>query len=288
MVVWCPVGPPQQRRAALTRWQHMRLSLLADLAYDFARPCETLLLLEPARDADQVVLSEHLSIDPSPQITRLDDPWSGERRVVFSAAGKTRIAYEATVDVARTAAPLAGLGAAAIRELPPDALRFLRPSRYCPSDRFERFVRREFGRLEGGDRVAAILDWIAGHVDYAPGVSDSATTALDTFADRAGVCRDFAHLAVALCRAGDIPARVVSAFAWNLSPQDLHAVAEVYVGARWRLVDPTGRAPVEGLVRIATGADAADVAFLSVFGEATLCAQTFSVARLDADVRDAA
>jgi transglutaminase-like putative cysteine protease len=264
----------------------MLLTVRADLTYDFAAPCETLLMLEAARRPDQRVLAEDLAITPARAATRLDDAASGERRLVVDTEGRVRLVYEARVQVTRAPGRLAGLPQDAVRALPPDALRYLRPSRYCPSDRMERFVDREFDGLRGGDRVAAILDWIAGHLDYEAGVSDAATDALDTFTDRAGVCRDFAHLAVALCRASDIPARVVSAYAWRLEPPDLHAVAEVFVGGAWRLIDPTGKAPVEGLVRVATGLDAADVAFMSVFGTAELVAQSFSVERCD--VGDAA
>lgn len=256
----------------------MLLTLRADLTYDFPTRCETLLMVEAARGADQHVLEEHLQVSPAIDLTRIDDPSGPERRVVFQAEGRVTMSYAARVEVDRAEAPLAGLPQPRIRELPPEVLRYLRPSRYCPSDRLERFVEREFGRLTGGDRAAAILDWIADHVDYEAGASDAATDALDTFTDRAGVCRDFAHLAIALCRAGDIPARAVSAYAWRLDPPDLHAVAEVFLDGAWRMVDPTRKAPVEGLVRVAQGRDAADIAFMSVFGEAQLVAQTFEVA----------
>ena len=259
----------------------MHLCVKAELTYDFASPCETLLLLEAARDAEQAILSEGLQVTPPTSLERLDDPLSGERRVVVAAAGRTSVQYRAEVEVVREPVRLPGLAQSPIRNLPTDALRYLRPSRYCPSDRFERFVKRRFGDLTGGDRIQAIIDWIASNFDYEPGVSDAATTALDTFTDRAGVCRDFAHLAIALCRASDIPARAVSAYAWRLEPADLHAVAEAYVGGAWHLVDATCKAPVEGLVRVATGADASDIAFMSIFGEAELVSQAFSVERLD-------
>jgi transglutaminase-like putative cysteine protease len=255
----------------------MTFQLRADLTYHFATPSETLLLIEAAHGPDQTVLKEALVIEPPTDMVRRDDRSSGERRVVFTASGRVRIAYEATVVAHRIETPLACAAQSLIRDLPAEALRYLRPSRFCPSDRFERFVQREFGDTAGGARVATILDWIADHVDYEAGVSDSGTTALSTFADRAGVCRDFTHLAIALFRAGDIPARAVSAYAWKLDPPDLHAVAEVFVGGAWRLVDPTGKAPIEGLVRVATGLDAADIAFMSVFGEAELIAQTFEI-----------
>ena len=258
----------------------MLFRIHADLTYDFPQASETLLLLEAAWAPDQAVRRESLVIEPGAAIARLDDSHTGERRAVFVAEGQVRIAYEAEVEVLAREIRLPDAPATPIRDLPADALRFLRPSRYCPSDRFELFVEREFGHVRGADKVQAILAWIAAHMDYRAGVSDAATTALDTFIDRAGVCRDFTHLAIALCRAADIPARAVSAYAWKLEPPDLHAVMEVYLGGSWRLLDPTGLAPIEGLVRVATGADAADIAFMSVFGTATLVDQAFSVREL--------
>ncbi|MGZ3273849.1 MAG: transglutaminase-like domain-containing protein [Caulobacteraceae bacterium] len=252
----------------------------AALTYDFPKPRETLLLLEAARTPDQAVHAETLAFDPEVEAARLDDSVTGERRVVFTAAGRQTIAYEATVEVLTRDLGLAGAATTPVRDLPPEALRYLHGSRYCPSDRFERFARRRFGHVEGGDKVQAILDWMAQGMTYEIGVSDSATTAIDTFVDRAGVCRDFAHLMIAICRAADIPARAVSAYAWKLKPEDLHAVVEVYVGGRWRLIDPTGKAPVDGLVRVATGLDAAEIAFMTIFGEAELVSQSFSIRRL--------
>ncbi|MDP3660624.1 transglutaminase family protein [Phenylobacterium sp.] len=260
----------------------MRFNIEARLAYAFATPCEVLLLLEAARSDDQIVHAETLILPPQAQMARLDDDGNGERRAVFVANGRADITYSAEVEVLPRNAALAGERAAAIRELPSEALPYLRSSRYCPSDRFTRFVDRQFGALSGGDKVAAILDWIAHEVDYVGGVSDASTTALDTFVDRAGVCRDFTHLAISLCRAADIPARAVSAYAWRLEPPDLHAVAEVYLGGQWRLIDPTGLAPIDGLVRVATGLDAADIAFMTIFGSAQLIEQSFEIWELAA------
>jgi transglutaminase-like putative cysteine protease len=255
----------------------MRFNIRAQLAYRAHEPCEVLLLVEAARTTEQTVLSERLTITPDGDVARIDDDITGERRVVFTARDRFEVDYAAEVEVTPEVVGLAGLPAMAIRDLPGEALRYLRPSRYCPSDRFEAFVHREFARYAGGDKVAAISEWITGHLDYRGGVSHSGTTALDTFVDRAGVCRDFAHLTISLCRAADIPARAVSAYAWQLQPPDLHAVAEVYLGGRWHLVDSTCLAPVEGLVRVATGADAADVAFMTLFGTGEMISQSFDI-----------
>ena len=262
----------------------MRLFVQASLAYRFPQAAEVLLLLEAARSPDQAVHDEHLEITPSVHVARLDDSQTGERRVVFTAEGDVEVTYWATVEVLARDPDLYRAAPTRVRDLPPDALKYLRASRYCPSDRFEEFVQREFGAFEGGAKVAAILAWLASFVEYRPGASDASTTALDTFVDRAGVCRDFAHLAISFCRAAQIPARAVSAYAWKLTPPDMHLVAEVYLGGRWRLIDPTGLAPTEGLVRVATGLDAVDVAFMSIFGEAELLGQTFAVTELDTEL----
>jgi transglutaminase-like putative cysteine protease len=257
----------------------MTFQIEARFVYRFDQRCEVLLLVEAARSPDQIVLSESLRLDPSVAVARLDDDVTGERRAVFDAEGRIEIAYSATVQVLPRLSRVGEGRISPVRELPGEALKYLRPSRYCPSDRFESFVAREFGALDSGDQVAALLAWIAEHIDYRAGVSTVETTALDTFVDRAGVCRDFTHLAISLCRAAGVPARAVSAYAWDLQPPDMHAVLEVYLGGRWQLVDPTGRAPADGLVRVATGLDAADIAFMTIFGRAEHVEQSFSINR---------
>jgi len=258
----------------------MLFEVEASLTYDFLTPCEVLLLVEAAHSPGQEVLSDALTFWPSVDATRIDDPVTGERRTVFAAAGRVNALYRARVRITPTDQNLTGEPEMAIRDLPSEVLAYLRASRYSPSDRLMRFVEREFGELRGGRKVAAILAWIAEHVDYEFGVSHSGATAIDTFIDRAGVCRDFSHLVIALCRAANVPARAVSAYAWRLEPPDLHAVAEVYLGGRWRLIDATGLAPVDGLVRVATGRDAADIAFMTIMGSATLVEQHFKIDRV--------
>ena len=259
----------------------MKVDVQAQLTYAFAEPAEVLLALEAAHGGDQVVQQEQLILLPALEITRKDDPASGQRRVVFQARGEVQAYYEARVDVAPRATALAGLPPTAIRDLPAETLKYLLASRYCPSDLFEAFGKQQFGGDEGGDKVQAILDWIRRAVTYKAGVSDAHSGAVETFVTRAGVCRDFTHLAITLFRAADIPARAVSAYAWALDPPDMHAVAEVFLAGQWRLVDPTGKAPVEALVRVATGLDAAEIAFMTIFGAAELREQAFAVTRVD-------
>jgi len=254
----------------------MRVRVEARLDYDFPQRAESLLQIEAAVADDQTVVEEALTFDPPVTFTRRDDPLSGERRVAFEHQGRLSIVYAATVEIADRGMDLTGAAQHRIAELPIETLPYLRGSRYCPSDTFETIAHQKFELLRGGERVAAIAAWIVGHLEYRP-CSDGRTTALETYVQRAGVCRDFAHLAVTLCRASDIPARVASVYALGLHPPDFHAVVEVYVGGRWRLLDPTGLAPIAGLVRIAYGRDAADVAFLTIFGRATMVSQSVTV-----------
>lgn len=268
------------QRGRVSARVNIQLFVQASLAYHFPQPTEVLLRLEAAMTDTQAVRDEKLEITPDTSVAQLDDLNTGDRRAVFQAEGDVEVLYSALVTVTAAQPDLAGASAHLIRDLPADAVNYLLPSRYCPSDRFEGFVEREFGAFAGGDKVLAILNWLQAHVEYRAGVSSVNSTATDTFTARAGVCRDFAHLAVTFCRAANIPARVVSAYAWRLEPPDMHAVAEVYLQGRWRLIDPTGLAPIEGLVRVATGRDAGDVAFMTVFGQAQLLAQTFAVTEL--------
>ena len=260
----------------------MRFSIDARLHYRCEASHEVLLLLEAATTPDQRVLSDSLEVSAG-DVVRRQDPVNGERSAIVTAQGDLRVAYRAEVEVAPRMTDFRHARADRIRDLPPAVLPYLRPSRYCPSDRFERMAQRRFGSLAGGEKVTAMLAFVEGHLAYESGASDVFTTACETFQDGAGVCRDFTHLAIALCRAADIPARAVSAYAWRLEPPDLHAVVEVFLEGRWWLADPTGKAPVDGLVRIATGRDAADIAFMHIFGRAELVSQSFGVTRVEAD-----
>lgn len=146
---------------------------------------------------------------------------------------------------------------------------FLYPSRYCQSDKLMKFSFKQFGHLTSVyDRVLAINEWVNSNIDYVSGSTNSQTSAVDTIIERVGVCRDFAHLGIALCRALTIPARYFTGYAFQLKPQDFHACFEAYIDGNWIIFDPTGLAPLNGLVKIANGRDAADAAVASIFGNA--------------------
>lgn len=255
----------------------MRLTIEAELDYRFARPTDVLLALEIAPGDDQTLIADRLTVDGSGPLK----PVSGEggigRRTWATASGRFVARYTATVDVLRPVPDLARLSAVPVRDVPPDAVQYLWPSRYCQSDRLCAFVARTFGRLEGGAKIAAMAEWIARKIDYVRGSSDASTTALDSFVRRQGICRDFAHLMLSFARAADIPARMVAGYGLGVDPPDFHALAEVWLtdgeAGAWYMVDATGMTRADGVARIAVGRDATDISFMTSFGTATLVSQ---------------
>jgi len=149
-----------------------------------------------------------------------------------------------------------------------DLIEYRRPSRYCESDTLFPTARSEFAGVEGKELLDAVSSWVGDRLTYVSGASQPTDGAVATMLARAGVCRDYAHLVVALLRALDVPARLVSVYAPGLFPMDFHAVAEAYVDDAWQVVDATALAPRSSLLRIATGQDASETAFLSQHGAA--------------------
>lgn len=186
-------------------------------------------------------------------------------------AGPLRVKYSGIIEVNRPLSHPPVQGYTAPAQLPCPVIHYLYPSRYCQSDLLLNFAQGEFGQWESGyAQVAAICDWIHQKVVYLPGSSDSFTSATETLLKRVGVCRDFAHLGVALCRALNIPARFVSGYAHGLNPPDFHAWFEAYLGQDWCQFDPSRLVPSQGLVQVGVGRDAADVALATILGAVTL------------------
>ncbi len=194
----------------------------------------------------------------------------GENRYVRLDTGDLEnllITYSVTAETQPVLRPISEVEPVTAAAVHRTALPYLFPSRYCESDRLFRLASKTFDTsLHPLAQVAAVCDWIFENVDYLPGSTDAATSAFDTVTQRAGVCRDFAHLCIALCRAVSIPARYFTGYACNMNPPDFHACVEVCVGNQWFIFDPTRLSSLNGLVRIATGRDAADTAFASIFG----------------------
>ncbi|MCU6455396.1 transglutaminase family protein [Sphingomonas sp. A2-49] len=260
----------------------MRLTIAVDLDYAIiGPPADVLLQIEAAAMPDQRIVSEALTVWSDNPIAAVRGEDGIGQRCWIRADSWLKAEYRATVDVVRTDASIGVLPATPVRDLDGALVPYLLPSRYCQSDRLEGFVRREFGRLTGGALAAALTDWVAGALEYRSNSSSGETTALDTFASRSGVCRDYAHLLVALARAGEIPARCVAAYAPGVDPPDFHAVAEMWLDGAWRLVDATGMAPADTIARVCVGRDATDIAFMTVFGEAQFVRQDVRVTRAD-------
>ena len=255
----------------------MRLHIDVSLDYAVPVPADIVLQIEAAALADQVIVDDLLTIWSNVPIRSVEGYEGIGRRCWAHAVDRLTLHYRATVDVARAAVALADYAWTPPRLLPGPVTPYLMPSRYCQSDRFEGFVARRFAGLRGGPLAAMLVNWVRESIDYRAGTSSGETTALDTFAGRTGVCRDYAHLLVALARAGDIPARCVSAYAPGVDPPDFHAVAELWLDGEWRLVDPTGMAHCQDLVRVCVGRDATDIAFMTIFGTATMLSQRVSV-----------
>jgi transglutaminase-like putative cysteine protease len=251
----------------------MEFSVSARLGYRVKQHTPFVFNVQAERFPGQDIVSEALQIDPGLAVEDWTMPESGNRyfRLIAPLGGFT-VAYKATVRLTHPTEDPGSVHEVPPGKLPLNVLTHLYPSRYCQADRLQRFAHRTFDAVPPGhQRVAAICNWIHDNVDYVSGASDELTSAYDTITQRAGVCRDFAHLGIALCRALGIPARYVSAYAWRLQPPDFHAVFEAFLrgpsGPGWYVFDPTRMAAPEGIVRIGIGRDAAEVAFCTQFGE---------------------
>ncbi|MGF7151104.1 transglutaminase-like putative cysteine protease [Sphingomonas zeicaulis] len=255
----------------------MSLSIQVQLDYWFAEVCDILLQIEAAAIPEQVIETASIELTPTEHFARVPAQDAIGERIWLRHQGQLLVDYRATVSITRLLDDCCALDAVPPHLLPGETVQYLWPSRYCPSDRFQPFIDAEFGGLEGGARVIAMRDWIARHFSYVPGASDAETTALDTFVKRQGICRDYAHVMITLARAAGIPARIASVYALGVEPPDFHAVAEVFLGGAWHLVDATGMAKEGQMAKIGIGRDAADVAFLTAFGTATMNSQRVSV-----------
>ncbi|MEP6478979.1 MAG: transglutaminase family protein [Rhodoglobus sp.] len=207
-----------------------------------------------ARGADLVSESLSFVLDGTPQQpTELVDS-SGTRLHKF-VSGPGTMVVEYRAEVTGRAEP------AALDPL--DLVTYLRPSRYCESDTLTPTARSEFRGLKGHALLTAVTLWVWERLRYVPGSSQVTDGAEQTLLTRRGVCRDYAHLVIALLRALDVPARMVAVYAPGLFPMDFHAVAEAWIDGAWWVVDATRLAPRQGMLRISTGRDAADTAFLT-------------------------
>lgn len=252
----------------------IRLKFSIELNYSVSQPdADFIFSIHAAQTAHQSVVSETLVINQPLLQSLYTDPTTHTRFLRIKAnTGPLTVHYAATVDLHHYSEQPEKLGELAVAELPGYVLPFLYPSRYCQSDRLVRLAIKEFGHLwRGYSRVQAIRDWVLNRVTFLPNSSNSNTTAVDTLVEEVGVCRDFAHLMIALCRAVNIPARFATGIDYGaspiLGPTDFHAYVEVYLDGRWYIFDASGVAIPMGFLRFGTGRDAADAAFATIFGD---------------------
>ena len=233
----------------------MRRNVSAELDIDITAPTTLVFQIavapHPGADVDEslsfvldgtAITASEISGEHGNRVHKFDCP-----------VGHLRVDYSATVVGQTDPAPVTEY----------DLTKYLRPSRYAEADKFYGFAATEFGAFaDSTTLLEKVSSWVGTRLNYVPGSSDPIDGAADTLLAGNGVCRDYAHLVVALLRAVNVPARLVSVYAPGLSPMDFHAVAEAFVDGQWRVVDATCLAPRQTLVRIATGRDAADTAFL--------------------------
>ena len=251
----------------------IRLKFAIELNYEIDQPgCDFIFSIHAAQTRLQTVVNESLLISQNLPSNLYTDPLTHTRFLRLNASpGSLRVRYEAIIDLDHYSAPTEQLYEMSVASLPGPVLPYIYPSRYCQSDRLHRLAVKEFGHLwHGYSRVQAIRDWVLNRVTFRSNSSTGNTTAVDTLVEEVGVCRDFAHLMIALCRAVNIPARFVTGIDYGadpiLGPTDFHAYVEVYLSDRWYIFDPSGVAIPMGFVRICTGRDAADSAFATLFG----------------------
>lgn len=251
----------------------LRLRYEVELSYQVqASGADFIFNVQAARTAHQTVVEEGLSLSQYVPLQEDTDPLGAGRFLRLRAfMGELTLRYHATVDVRHHAEDPATIAETWVRDLPGAVLPYLYPSRYCESDALNAFAMNTFGGLwQGYGRVQAICDWVQRHVSFVSGSSIGTTSAAQTLQQRQGVCRDFAHLMIALCRAVNIPARFTTGLDFGadpaLGPTDFHAYVEAFVGGRWYMFDPSGTAVPMGFVRLTSGRDAADSAYASIFG----------------------
>lgn len=233
----------------------MQRTVTSHLSIDVATPSELVMSVAVAAKADAISEDLDIRIDGEPiEAREIQDSHGTRLHAIHAEPGKLTIDYTAHVAGRADALP------ASEREL----IRYLRPSRYCESDIIAPTALAEFGGLTGQELLAGISSWVGTRLEYVPGSSSPTDGAVATLLARQGVCRDYAHLCVAFLRACDVPARLVSVYAPGLDPMDFHAVCEAFVDGHWHVVDATTLAPRSSLLRIATGRDAADTAFMTL------------------------
>ena len=258
------------------------LRVQCHLQIESAQACHCVAMLRPRSGYAQWLSQETYRFSPWVHTTEYVDQFGNLCQRFDAPAGRLDIDVDAIVATEAEIALAINLPPTPIEAVPDSVMEFLLPSRYCPVDRVGSRALDIAGQyIEGSAQVEAIRYWINQNIHYEYGRSDASTDAMDTLYNGAGVCRDFAHVGMMLCRSLLIPARMVVGYLHRLEPMDLHAWFEAYIDGRWYTVDATQAVPTGGRVVLGYGRDAADVAFLTSYGQITTTAMTIRVEQLD-------
>ncbi len=249
----------------------MQLNAGCELLFETTEPSPLILMLQPQGGAAQHILQTDLNLVPQVPVVDYVDSFGNLCQRLVAPLGKFQVRSTVTADVADRIDVQFGAEFVPVQNLPDYALPLLLPSRYCQSDLMADLANEIVADIKPAyDQVEAIRHWIHTHIEYRYDTSDASTSALETEKNRVGVCRDFVHLGLALCRSLTIPARMVVGYLYDLKPMDLHAWFEAYVGDRWYTFDATQTEPRGNRIIIAYGRDAADVALVTQYGPVNL------------------
>ena len=262
------------RRCAITLLihylQHMKFEITSELSYEVIEPTTYFFNIQAANTVGQIIHDESISISPNLHFEEFTLQHTDTRFIKLQMNfGTFTILYKATVEVQENYIDEETLNVSVpILQLDHEVLPYIAPSRHCESDKLLKFAFKTFGHLPNEfAKAKAINEWIAQHIEYISGSTTSSTAACDTLISRQGVCKDFAHVGIALCRALDIPARYLTCYAANLYPPDIHACFEAYIANQWITFDPTLLSTNNQIVKIAHGKDASEVAVASYYGK---------------------
>lgn len=245
----------------------MRLDAGCEMTVEADADCPAIAMLRPRSGLAQWMVRESYEFDPWVPTTEYVDIYGNLCQRLVIPKGQMRIRVEATVETEPTIAVNFDAPFTPVPQLPDSAVIYLLPSRYCPADKMNaKAMEIVQGKAPGYAQVEAIRAWIHDNIKYQYGVSNASTDALETLNAGAGVCRDYAHIGMALCRSLNIPARMVVGWLHQLDPMDMHAWFEAFVGGRWYTFDATQAQPRGGRLVMAYGRDAADVALISNYG----------------------
>lgn len=258
------------------------LKVACALEIEAASECLCVAMLRPRSGTAQWLSSESYHFSPSVQSGEYADQYGNLCQRFVAPAGRLNIRAAAIVKTDEAIDTAVDLPPTPVAYLPDGVMQFLLPSRYCPVDKMAgNAMVIAANAAPGSAQVEAIRAWIFDNIRYQYGRSDASTDALDSLTNRVGVCRDFAHIGMTLCRSLLIPARMVVGYLHQLEPMDLHAWFEAYIDGRWYTIDATQDQPRGGRVVLGYGRDAADVAFLTSYGQVSTTDLSIQVSRSD-------